>query len=84
MSAGLSVSYCDLPADLLALYPGANNVSVDPLFMNVGAQNFHLRRISPCVNSGDPALTVGPLDWDIDGQPRILAGRVDIGCDEYQ
>ena len=43
--------------------------------------DYHLQAISPCVNAGDPDFTADG-QTDIDGQPRVMAGRVDIGADE--
>jgi len=44
--------------------------------------DYHLLWYSPCVNAGDPAFTTDVAKTDIDGEPRIIDGRVDIGCDE--
>ncbi|MFQ6036314.1 MAG: right-handed parallel beta-helix repeat-containing protein, partial [Sedimentisphaerales bacterium] len=44
--------------------------------------DYHLLWDSPCVNAGDPAITYDIVKTDIDGQPRIIDGRVDMGCDE--
>ena len=44
--------------------------------------DYHLRWNSPCVNTGDPNLVVPTGETDVDGEPRIMAGRVDMGSDE--
>jgi hypothetical protein len=44
--------------------------------------DYHLRWDSPCINAGDPNFSAVVIASDIDGEPRIMAGRVDIGCDE--
>ena len=44
--------------------------------------DYHLLGDSPCVNAGDPAFTSDVVKTDIDGEPRIIDGRVDMGCDE--
>jgi len=36
---------------------------------------------SPCINAGDPAF-IANGETDIDGQPRVMAARLDIGADE--
>jgi predicted outer membrane repeat protein len=42
----------------------------------------HLETGSPCINSGDPnPYAKGQMD--IDGQPRIMGQRVDMGADEF-
>jgi len=43
---------------------------------------YHLLADSPCIDSGDPNFVPGPDGTDIDGQPRVMAGRVDMGADE--
>ena len=44
--------------------------------------DYHLSIGSPCIDAGDPALTPAWVAMDIDGQPRIVGARADIGCDE--
>jgi hypothetical protein len=53
-----------------------------PLFMNMAGGDFHLQSNSPCINSGNNSF-VGSAS-DLDGNPRIVGGTVDIGCYEYQ
>ncbi|MHC4394765.1 MAG: right-handed parallel beta-helix repeat-containing protein [Planctomycetota bacterium] len=57
---------------------GTGNFGEDPLLAPDG---FHLLPGSPCINAGDPSSDyTGQID--IDGQPRVMAGRADIGADE--
>jgi parallel beta-helix repeat protein len=42
----------------------------------------HLRWDSACINAGDPDFVVTVAATDVDGEPRIISGRVDMGCDE--
>jgi parallel beta-helix repeat protein len=44
---------------------------------------YHLLAGSPCINTGNPGHPVDANESDIDGQPRIIGGRVDIGADEF-
>jgi parallel beta-helix repeat protein len=44
--------------------------------------DYHLAGDSPCINAGDPEFAIEPFSFDIDGQPRLIGGRADIGCDE--
>jgi len=60
--------------------PGSNDISKDPLFVDIGNQDFHLQWGSPCIDSGSPE--VAP-DLDIDGDPRPQFETYDIGADEY-
>jgi hypothetical protein len=59
-----------------------NNIYADPLFVAY-TPKYHIEETSPCVNGGDPDYAVEPNETDIDGQPRVSGGRVDIGADEY-
>ncbi len=72
---------------------GANNLlSIDPWFADPDAGDYRLTEFSPALNRGDTSLVDGsraaegyPLvDYDLDGNPRIHAGAVDIGAFEYQ
>ncbi len=60
---------------------GSANTSVDPLLVDVDGGNFHIQQDSPCRDAGDVAY-VGAGWVDMDGQPRISNGSVDIGADE--
>jgi parallel beta-helix repeat protein len=44
--------------------------------------DYHLKLDSPCVDAGDPAFGLEGIWTDVDGQPRVVGGRSDIGCDE--
>jgi len=45
--------------------------------------DYHLLPHSVCINSGDPNYVVGLGETDIDGQPRVFDGRIDMGADEF-
>jgi parallel beta-helix repeat protein len=62
------------------LRSGIGNVSVDPLFNDTENSNYLLRVGSPCINTGSDAFVVGTTD--LLGNPRIVAGRVDMGAYE--
>jgi len=45
--------------------------------------DLHLLPDSPCINAGDPNYVPGPNETDIDGELRVMLGRVDMGADEF-
>ncbi|HSA19749.1 MAG TPA: choice-of-anchor Q domain-containing protein, partial [Kiritimatiellia bacterium] len=57
---------------------GIGNFAEDPRLLFLGSPR--IASDSPCIDAGSDALTPG--DWDIDGEPRIWGGGVDVGCDE--
>ncbi|MBN2138455.1 MAG: right-handed parallel beta-helix repeat-containing protein [Sedimentisphaerales bacterium] len=73
-------------------WPGTGNIAEDPAFVQLGGYDpnghairpdYHLCPASPCINAGDPNLTAGQNDTDIDGQTRIMLETVDMGADEF-
>ena len=82
------VMYCNLTRG----WPGEGNIGVDPeLVDELGPDlnpqtwednDYHLLPSSPCIGRGD-AQTFGVDESDIDGEPRVMGGRVDMGADEY-
>jgi len=71
----LTVSYCCIQNWTGG---GTGNFPDDPLLAPDGC---HLLPGSPCINAGDLSADYTG-QTDIDGQPRVMAGRVDIGADE--
>lgn len=57
------------------------NIGVDPDLADVLHADFHIQPGSPCRNAGD-ATAVLAGETDVDGQPRLVDGKVDIGADE--
>ena len=60
---------------------GIGNITQDPRFVNAAAGDYHLWPNSPCINGGTNQ------DWmigakDLDGNPRIRGGQVDMGAYE--
>jgi hypothetical protein len=61
---------------------GFGCITNDPLFVDPRQGNFRLQSNSPCINTGD-SISVATIT-DIDGNPRIRDGIVDIGAYEFQ
>ncbi|MHC4529122.1 MAG: choice-of-anchor Q domain-containing protein, partial [Planctomycetota bacterium] len=61
------------------------NVPVVPNGPNVAwvDGDYHLLAASACINAGDPNYVAGPNERDVDGQPRVWDGRIDMGADEF-
>jgi|GEM_PF-1479965 len=59
---------------------GANNITNAPGFRNA-FNDFRLTCLSPCRNAGNLAYVNGTTD--LDGHPRVIEGRVDMGAYEY-
>ena len=61
-------------------YDNGNNQSDPPVFREAAAGDLHQTAESPTVNAGIDDAANGPSD--VDGDPRSIAGRTDIGADE--
>jgi hypothetical protein len=64
------------------LPPGTGNLASDPQFVNAASGDFHLQPTSRCINAGTNASVF--VAADLDGNPRIMGGTVDMGVYEIQ
>jgi subtilisin family serine protease len=69
-------------------YFGLGNIDSDPCFVLPGYWNtsgqwvdgdYRLLENSPCINTGDPNHITEPNETDLDANPRILDGCIDMG-----
>jgi len=58
------------------------NITNDPRFLNPSTGDFHLQTNSPCINAGNNSAVASATD--LDGNPRIVGGTVDLGAYEFQ
>jgi hypothetical protein len=61
---------------------GVGNITNNPAFIDLAAGNLRPQANSPCINSGQNSLA--PAFLDLDGDPRVAGGTVDIGAYEFQ
>ncbi len=45
--------------------------------------DYHLLPNSPCIDTGDPNYIPEPNETDLDGLPRVIGGRIDMGTYEF-
>ena len=72
----ITITYSDVHGG----WPGQGNINKDPYFAL--SSGYHLAIGSPCIDAGDPNYIAGPNDTDLDGNPRVMDGRVDMGAYE--
>jgi predicted outer membrane repeat protein/parallel beta-helix repeat protein len=77
------INYCCLQGWTGSL-GGIGNIGDNPLFVDVATDNYHLMAGSPCINMGDNSVIQPSVLTDLDGKPRIVNGKVDMGVYEYQ
>ena len=75
------VNYCCIQGWTGAL-GGIGNIGADPCFVDAVGGDYHISADSPCIDAGDPDPWPLPEETDIDGETRVMGGRVDMGVDE--
>ena len=75
---GIYVAYPDCH-----LYWGEGNIDVCPLFVDPADGDYHLLPGSPCIDAGDPDYVAEPDEIDLDGRPRVIGSRIDMGAYEF-
>jgi hypothetical protein len=84
-SAPVCSNYYDSPMSYSCTTPaisGPDNITNAPLFVDLAGGDLHLQSNSPCINGGrNSYITFGT---DLDGNPRLAGGTVDMGAYEFQ
>ena len=57
-------------------------IHLNPLFVDEGNGDYHLASNSPCRDQGNNSFVPPGVTTDLDGNPRIQNGTVDIGAYE--
>jgi hypothetical protein len=72
-----TLNYCCTPDP-----GGVGNITNAPLFVDLAGGDLGLQSTSPCINAGKNAYATSTND--LDGNPRIAGGTVDMGAYEFQ
>jgi predicted outer membrane repeat protein len=90
-SSGSDINYCCVQG-WTGQWPGVDNIKADPCFVERGywdanglwvEGDYYLLPDSPCIDAGDPNYIAEPNETDLDGRPRVIGGRIDMGAYEY-
>lgn len=95
---GCPVEYNDYPTlNPTAISTCTGILIGDPLFMNPASGNLQLQPSSPAIDAGDNSMisadsldldqdnrVLEPIPWDMNRNPRVVIGKVDLGAYEAQ
>jgi parallel beta-helix repeat protein len=82
--AAQSPNYWDSPMAYSCTTPaasGSGNITNEPQFFDPTSDNYRLEAGSPCIGAGTSSYI--QTSADLDGNPRISGGAVDIGAYEF-
>ena len=71
-------------SDVQGGWPGEGNIDADPMFVDPNNGDYNLLYNSLCIDAGTNSTVPSLPPTDIDGNPRIVNGIVDMGAYEYQ
>jgi len=77
-SSTIDITYSDIQGGWL----GAGNINANPLFVDTANADYHLQAGSPCIDAGENSTIPRSMVVDLDGNPRIINGIVDMGAYE--
>lgn len=89
-SAIVSIATSDIEG-LLPQFQHSGNFDLDPAFVDALGldglagtldDDLRLQAGSPCIGSGS-WLSFGVGEFDLEGEPRVMGGRIDVGADEF-
>jgi hypothetical protein len=79
-SSSVTLTYSDVEGG----WTGTGNINTDPCFVDLATADYHLLPGSPCIDAGDSTAVPPMITTDLDGNPRIVDGGVDMGAYELQ
>jgi len=80
----LDATYSNIQSATGQAWFGDGCLDADPLFEDLLLPDYRLTELSGCINSGlEEISSLGLPETDLDGSPRVLGGRIDMGAYEY-